>query len=117
MLTSDDLYLFNEGSHFGLYDKLGAHLVIEQGEVKGTAFSVWAPNAREVSVIGEFNNWSKGVHPLHAQGQSGIWHNVIPTVGAGAIYKFHIVSHHNDYAIDKTDPFAFFNEVPPNTGS
>lgn len=117
MLTNDDLYLFNEGSHFGLYDKLGAHLVVEQGEVKGTAFSVWAPNAREVSVIGDFNNWSKGVHPLYAQGQSGIWHTVIPTVGAGAIYKFHIVSHQSDYTIDKTDPFAFFNEVPPNTGS
>ena len=117
LLSDQDLYLFNEGSHFRLYDKLGAHPVVENGKVTGTSFAVWAPNAREVFVIGEFNGWNKGSHPLYAQGQSGIWQNVVPGVGPGTVYKFHIVSHHNNYRVDKADPIAFYNEVPPRTGS
>ncbi len=117
MLTDHDLYLFNEGNHFQLYDKLGAHPVVEKGEVVGTEFAVWAPNAREVFVIGDFNDWQKGRDPLYAQGQSGIWTRVLRGVKPGAVYKFHIVSHHNGYSVDKADPFGFFHEMPPRTGS
>jgi 1,4-alpha-glucan branching enzyme len=117
VLSDQDLYLFNEGSHFRLYDKLGAHPVVENGAVTGTSFAVWAPNAREVFVMGEFNGWNKTSHPLHSRGQSGIWQNVVPGVGPGTVYKFHIVSHHNNYRVDKADPVAFYNEVPPRTGS
>src|SRR5262249_3072270 len=115
-LTDQDLYLFNEGSHFQLYDKLGAHPVVEGGKVTGTSFAVWAPNAREVHVMGEFNGWNKSSHPLHARGQSGIWQNVIPGVGPGTVYKYHIASHHNGYRVEKADPFAVYSEVPPRTG-
>lgn len=117
MLSDHDLYLFNEGNHFQLYDKLGAHPVFENGRPAGTSFAVWAPNAREVSVIGEFNEWHKGSHPLYSRGQSGIWQNVIPQAWHGAVYKYHIVSHHNGYQVDKADPFGFFHEMPPRTGS
>ena len=117
VLSDQDLYLFNEGSHFQLYDKLGAHPVLDNGKVAGTSFGVWAPNAREVYVMGEFNGWNKASHPLHAQGQSGIWHAIVPDVGPGTVYKYHIVSHHNGYRVDKADPIAFCNELPPRTGS
>jgi 1,4-alpha-glucan branching enzyme len=117
MLTDQDLYLFNEGNHFQLYDKLGAHIVLEDAEVAGTSFAVWAPNAREVFVIGDFNNWQKGKHPLYSRGQSGIWQNTFSDINAGTVYKYHIVSHHNDYHVDKADPFGFFHEMPPRTGS
>ena len=117
VLTEQDFYLFNEGSHFQLYDKLGAHPVVADGKVAGTSFAVWAPNAREVSVMGEFNGWNRTSHPLHARGQSGIWQNVLPGVGPGTVYKYHIVSHHGGYTVDKADPLAFFSEVPPRTGS
>ncbi len=117
-LTDQDLYLFNEGSHFQLYDKLGAHLVADKdGEVTGTSFAVWAPSAREVFVMGEFNGWNKHSHPLYARGQSGIWQGVVPGVGRGAVYKFHIASHHGNYRVDKSDPFGFLCETPPRTGS
>src|SRR4030042_982276 len=85
-LTDDDLYLFNEGSHYRLYEKLGAHhLSIDS--VDGTYFAVWAPNARQVSVAGNFNSWNKSSHHLHHRGKSGIWEGFIPGVGKGALYK------------------------------
>jgi 1,4-alpha-glucan branching enzyme len=115
-LTDDDLYLFNEGSHFRLYEKLGARLLTVEG-VEGTYFSVWAPNAEQVFVIGDFNGWDKSSHPLRNRGQSGIWEGFIPGIGQGAIYKYHIISQYNVYRVDKADPFAFYNEVPPRTGS
>jgi len=115
-LTDDDLYLFNEGSHFRLYEKLGARPLTVEG-VEGTYFSVWAPNAEQVFVIGDFNGWDKSGHPLRTRGQSGIWEGFIPGIGQGAIYKYHIISQYNGYRVDKADPFAFFNEVPPKTGS
>ena len=115
-LTDDDLYLFNEGSHFRLYEKLGARLLTVEG-VEGNYFSVWAPNAEQVFVIGDFNGWDKSSHPLRNRGQSGIWEGFIPGIGQGAIYKYHIISQYNGYRVDKADPFAFFNEVPPKTGS
>src|SRR5205085_2480977 len=117
ILSEQDLYLFNEGSHFQLYDKLGAHPIYKGGELIGTSFAVWAPNAREVFVMGDFNGWNKTSHPLYGRGQSGIWQNVVPGVGPGTVYKFRIVSHHNGFQVDKADPFAFFSELPPRTGS
>jgi len=116
LLTADDLYLFNEGTHFRLYETLGAH-VTEQEGIKGTHFAVWAPNAERVSVIGDFNSWNKHSHPLTVAGASGIWQGFAEDVGAGSHYKYHIESHHLGYRVDKTDPFAFYTEVPPRTAS
>jgi 1,4-alpha-glucan branching enzyme len=115
-LTPHDLFLFNEGTHFRLYEKLGAHIVRTQ-DVEGTYFAVWAPNAERVSVMGSFNDWSKDSHQLRSRESSGIWEGFIPGVGKGALYKFHIRSHVRGYHVDKTDPFAVFNEIPPKTAS
>ena len=111
-LTADDVYLFNEGTHTRLWDKLGAHPV--HG---GTSFAVWAPNAELVSVIGDFNGWDPGSHPLEPVGGSGVWSGVVPNAAPGLIYKFHIRSRFGGYAVDKADPFAVRSEVPPRTGS
>jgi 1,4-alpha-glucan branching enzyme len=116
LLTEDDLYLFNEGSHLRLYQKLGAHPVTVEGQ-EGTYFAVWAPDARQVSVIGDFNGWDNASHPLSPRGQSGIWEGFIPGVSQGAIYKYHIESRYKGYKVDKADPFAFYSELPPKTGS
>jgi len=117
LLTDHDIYLFKEGNHFRLYDKLGAH-VVKNGSVKGTHFAVWAPNAGRVSVVGDFNEWNPQTHPLAARWDgSGIWEGFIPKLGKGSLYKYHIVSNHNGYTVNKGDPFAFFWEMPPNTAS
>jgi len=116
LLADDDLYLFNEGSHFRLYQKLGAH-PLTVGNSSGTYFAVWAPNARQVSVIGDFNGWNRASHHLHSRGQSGIWEGFIPDVGKGFLYKYHIVSHYNGYSVDKADPLAFCAEITPRTAS
>jgi 1,4-alpha-glucan branching enzyme len=116
LLTDDDLFLFNEGSHFRLYDKLGAHAVAEDGR-GGTYFAVWAPNANHVSVIGEFNGWEKGKHMLHPKRESGIWEGYFPEVGKAALYKYHVGSRFNGYRADKADPFSIFNEIPPKFAS
>ncbi len=115
-ITDDDLYLFNEGSHFHLYEKLGAHLMTVDGTA-GTYFAVWAPDAEQVSVIGMFNDWNSSSHPLRPHGQAGIWQGFIPNVGKGTLYKYHIRSRFNGYRVDKTDPFSIFNEIPPKTAS
>ena len=116
LFSKDDLYLFNEGTHFHLFEKLGAH-PLEQNGVTGTYFAVWAPNAGEVSVIGAFNDWRKGTHTLSPVRESGIWEGFVSGVGKGTLYKFHIRTRSGDYEVDKTDPFAFFNEIPPKTAS
>ena len=117
LLTDHDIYLYKEGNHFRLYDKLGAHLVEHNG-VKGTIFAVWAPNAAKVSIVGDFNHWDPERHPLTARWDgSGIWEGFIPRISKGAIYKYHIVSQHNGYRVNKGDPFAFFWEMPPRTAS
>jgi 1,4-alpha-glucan branching enzyme len=115
-LSQDDLYLFNEGSHLRLYEKLGAHLMSAAG-VEGTYFAVFAPNAVAVTVIGDFNGWNKTSHPLNARGNSGIWEGFIPAVRIGEHYKYHIVSRYGGYEVDKADPFAFTSELPPRTAS
>ncbi|HJR76281.1 MAG TPA: 1,4-alpha-glucan branching protein GlgB [Nitrospiraceae bacterium] len=115
-LTSDDLYLFNEGSLVNLYDKLGAHPGRVNGR-DGTFFAVWAPDAERVSVIGSFNDWKQDTHYLSPRGHSGIWEGFVPGVGVSTLYKYHIRSRFNGYRVDKTDPLSFFNEIPPKTAS
>ena len=115
-LTDDDLYLFNEGSHHQLYEKLGTHPTSVDG-VEGTYFAVWAPNAKQVFVTGEFNAWDKSSHPLRPKGQSGIWEGFISGIGSGTLYKYYIVSRHGGYDVEKADPFAFCAETPPKTAS
>jgi len=116
LLTDHDLYLFNEGSHFRLYDKLGARVVTHAG-TSGTYFAVWAPNGEQVSVIGDFNGWDKRSHRLSPKGQSGIWEGFFPGVAKGTLFKYHIVSRFHGYRVDKADPFSIFNETPPKTAS
>jgi 1,4-alpha-glucan branching enzyme len=116
LLTQDDLFLFNEGTHYRLYNKLGAH-PLTADSTSGTYFAVWAPNATQVSVMGEFNHWDKASHALRPRGESGIWEGFIPGVGRGTPYKYHIISRYQGYQVDKSDPLAFYNEVPPRTAS
>ncbi len=116
LLTEQDLYLFNEGRNYRTYEKLGAHLTSQNGEA-GTSFSVWAPNAKAVSLIGSFNGWDPRSHPLKARESSGIWEGFIPGVTKGSIYKFHIVSNHHGHVVDKADPFGILHEKPPRTAS
>jgi 1,4-alpha-glucan branching enzyme len=116
LLTEQDLYLFNQGRHYRAYEKLGSHLTSVDGQ-SGAYFSVWAPNAHGVTVIGSFNDWNKDSHPLYAQENSGIWEGFIPGVPKGSVYKYHIVSRHNGFVVDKADPFGFLHEKPPRTAS
>jgi 1,4-alpha-glucan branching enzyme len=116
LLTDDDLYLFNEGSHFRLYEKLGAHPVEVEG-VAGSCFAVWAPDAETVAVVGEFNGWSREAHPLQPRGSSGIWEGFLPGVGPGALYKYFVASRYRGYRAEKTDPVGFAQEVAPKTAS
>jgi 1,4-alpha-glucan branching enzyme len=116
LLTDHDVYLFNEGTHFGLYEKLGAHVVAREG-AEGTHFAVWAPDAESVTVMGSFNDWDKASHPLRPRASSGIWHGFIPSAHKGDAYKYHIASRYRGYRVDKMDPFAFTSEVPPKTAS
>jgi 1,4-alpha-glucan branching enzyme len=117
LLTEHDIYLFKEGSHFRLYERLGSHPMTPDG-VGGVYFAVWAPNATKVSVMGEFNQWDKDIHPLYARtDESGIWEGFVPETGHGAVYKYHITSMHHNYQVDKGDPFAFRWEEPPKTAS
>jgi len=116
LLTEQDLYLFNEGSHFRLYEKLGAHLMNVK-ETQGTYFAVWAPDAESVFVMGSFNAWEKETHPLRPKGGSGIWEGFIPQVGKGTLYKYRICSRYHGYQVDKADPLSVFNEIPPKFAS
>jgi len=116
LLTEQDLYLFNQGRHYRAYDKLGCHLT-SVGDQAGACFSVWAPNARRVTVIGSFNGWNRDSHPLRPCASSGIWEDFIPGVTKGSAYKFHIVSQHHGHEVDKADPFGMWHEKPPRTAS
>ncbi|MBV9477175.1 MAG: 1,4-alpha-glucan branching enzyme, partial [Acidobacteria bacterium] len=112
LLSDWDLHLFNEGTHHGLWQKLGAHLV-----PGGVMFGVWAPNAERVSVVGDFNDWNPDANVLAPRALSGIWEGFIPDLGKGAHYKYHIVSRTNGYRVDKADPFGIHQETPPETAS
>ncbi len=111
-ITADDQYYFNEGRFAHLYDKLGAH-VLEGG---GVHFAVWAPNAKSVSVIGDFNFWDKQQHKLSPVGSSGIWAAIVPEACHGQTYKYFIISD-SGHHLEKADPVAFCAETPPRTGS
>jgi 1,4-alpha-glucan branching enzyme len=116
LLGDKDFYLFNEGSHRLLYEKLGAH-PMRIGDEEGTYFAVWAPNAERVFVIGSFNHWNKSSHPLRPRGNSGIWEGFIPEAKRGALYKYLIHSRFMGYRVEKADPFSIFNEIPPKQAS
>ncbi len=117
LLTDHDIYLFKEGNHFRLYNKLGAHLV-KDGKKKGAYFAVWAPGADTVSVIGDFNGWRVDKDRLHVRWDgSGIWEGFVPELSRGAFYKYHIKSKFYGHEVDKADPLAFYCEQPPRTAS
>jgi len=117
LLTDQDIYLFKEGNHFRLYNKLGSHAMTVNGQ-EGVVFSVWAPNAHYVSVLGDFNGWNPGSHPLGVRWDStGIWEGFIPDLKPGTIYKYHIASRGRHYTVDKADPYAFHWELAPRTAS
>jgi 1,4-alpha-glucan branching enzyme len=116
LLTDLDLHLFHEGNHFHVQDKLGAHPGVRAGE-EGCFFGVFAPNAAKVFVMGDFNGWNKQSHPLAPREPGGVWEGFVPGVGRGAIYKYHLVSRHGGYRVDKADPYGFAAERPPLTAS
>ena len=116
LLSEDDLFLFNEGTHRETYNHLGAHCVEVDG-AKGVHFSVWAPNAREVSVIGDFNGWDNLANPMRPRADSGIWETFIEGLEPGVLYKYFIRSSRNGYCVRKADPCGYYAEVPPRTAS
>jgi 1,4-alpha-glucan branching enzyme len=116
-MTDHDIYLFREGSHMRLYDRLGAHPDVVDGEA-GCRFGVWAPNAARVTVIGDFNGWDAGRHPLEPRADgSGIWQGFVPGASHGQCYKYRIESRASGAVLEKGDPFAFAWEEPPRTAS
>ncbi|MFP4081850.1 MAG: 1,4-alpha-glucan branching protein GlgB [Candidatus Aminicenantes bacterium] len=117
LLSEQDIYMFKEGSHFRLYEKLGSHKMNVDGR-EGQYFAVWAPNAKQVSVVGDFNGWSGESHPLAVRWDgSGIWEGFIPGLEKGSLYKYHIVSQNRKFMVDKGDPFSFWWEISPRTAS
>ncbi|ACV67338.1 1,4-alpha-glucan branching protein GlgB [Desulfohalobium retbaense] len=116
LLTDMDIYLFKQGRHYKLYDKLGAHPMQLDGQ-DGVQFGVWAPNATAVAVMGDFNDWQTASHPLQVRGDgSGIWEGFVPGLGQGELYKYAIIGQ-DGQMFSKTDPFAFFWETAPQTAS
>jgi 1,4-alpha-glucan branching enzyme len=116
VLTEYDLHLIGEGTHYINYEKLGAH-VMEINGIKGVHFAVWAPNAKHVSVIGDFNNWDRRRHQMRVLGSSGIWEIFIPSLEEGALYKFKIKSSFKKHITEKADPYAFYSESRPKSAS
>lgn len=114
-LSDLDVYLFAEGTHNRVYEKLGAHLD-ERGGRSGVRFSVWAPNAKLVSVIGDFNQWNPAADSMR-QGADGVWETFIAAAGEGSLYKYHVVSKYRSYTVDKADPYGFAAERRPRTAS
>jgi len=115
-LTDYDLHLFSEGKHWEIYNRLGAQLMEIDG-IKGVRFAVWAPNARRVSVVGDFNEWDNRRHPMQLHGESGVWELFIPGLQEGEHYKYDIRSNHAGYQAQKVDPYGFYAERRPNTAS
>ncbi|BDU50640.1 1,4-alpha-glucan branching protein GlgB [Haliovirga abyssi] len=114
-ITEYDMYLFNEGNHHRIYEKLGAHIKEIDG-VKGVSFGVWAPEAERVSVVGHFNSWDGRVNQMRILGNSGVWELFIPNIGEGELYRFEIKTKNNDILL-KSDPYAFYSEVRPDNAS
>jgi 1,4-alpha-glucan branching enzyme len=116
-LTPEDIYLFKQGTYLRAFEKLGAHVELQNNR-SGTRFALWAPNAEAVSVVGDFNGWNPDSHRMQSRwDQSGIWELFVPDVRAGALYKYHIRSHVNGYTVEKADPYALRSEMPPRTAS
>lgn len=111
-----DDFLINEGKHFRLFDKLGAHPITHEG-ADGVHFAVWAPNARLVSLVGDFNNWDHRLHPMRHRADIGVWEIFIPEIAAGQAYKYHIVGPDGTAQPLKADPYAFATELRPRTAS
>ncbi len=116
LFTDFDIDLFKCGKHYQLYQKLGSHIISHAG-VTGVYFAVWAPNAAQVSVVGNFNHWNRDAHPMHVRwDDSGIWETFIPGLAASEYYKYFIRSV-TGYEVEKSDPYAFHCETPPHTAS
>ena len=112
-----DLYLFGQGRHYHLYEKMGAHERVVNG-IKGMNFAVWAPGARIISVIGDFNEWKRGSNPMRLRHQDlGVWECFIPSLELGTRYKYAIYSRYNNYTVDKIDPYGFAFELRPNNAT
>ena len=114
--TEYDLYLFHQGSHDQLWDKMGSHPAVYDG-VEGVAFSVWAPNARRIAVIGEFNDWNPDAHLMERLTDEGVWQCFVGGAKVGQSYKYHLVSQVDDYWVEKSDPYGFWMETRPGTAS
>ena len=114
-LSEFDRHLFGAGTHYEIYEKMGGRLMTHEG-ARGAAFSVWAPNAKAVSVIGDFNNWDARRSPMRRLGESGIWELFLPAAAEGDKYKFH-VTQCDGRVVDKTDPYGVYAEVRPNNAS
>ena len=116
LLTEQDIYLFKEGSHSRLYEKLGSRLMTVGG-VSGVLFAVWAPNAERVSAMGDFNDWNNESHQLAPRWDgSGIWEGFVPGLGNGSLYKYHVVPRNGGHGVDKGDPYGFVWELAHKTG-
>ncbi|HDZ90444.1 MAG: 1,4-alpha-glucan branching protein GlgB [Deltaproteobacteria bacterium] len=115
VLSEDDLYLFNQGTHYRIYDRLGAHPLFHQG-VSGVLFALWAPSATRVSLVGDFNQWNGLRHQMRSRGSSGVWELFVPHLGPGLLYKFEIRTRDGTLLI-KSDPFAFHFETRPKTAA
>lgn len=115
-LTDYDLYLFAHGTHYKLFDKLGAHITEINGK-RGVHFAVWAPNAERISVIGEFNGWKEGKHEMNRINEAGVWTLFIPVIQENYTYKYSIKSKVDGFYRRKTDPYAFRSELRPKNAS
>ncbi len=115
VITKDDCYLFGKGTHYEIYEKLGAHVTTIDG-VKGTYFAVWAPHAVNVAVIGDFNDWLGFNHNMKMENDSGIWELFIPEVEEGAMYKY-VISTQSGDTLYKADPYGFWAEKRPGNAS
>ncbi|MFT4013353.1 MAG: 1,4-alpha-glucan branching protein GlgB [Paracoccus sp. (in: a-proteobacteria)] len=115
VLGEMDLHLMGEGTHRRLWQALGAHVITHEG-VQGTHFAVWAPNARRVSVVGDFNRWDGRVHPMRRLGSSGVWEIFLPAIAEGALYKYEILDAQGDLVL-KADPLGFGSQHPPEKAS
>src|SRR5262249_3707056 len=116
MLSEFDLHLMGEGRHYDTYEKLGAHVQTVL-TVPGVNFAVWAPSARRVSVVGDFNQWDGRVNPMRARGSSGVWELFLPELNEGALYKYEIIGPRGELLPLKADPYGFRSELRPHTGS
>ncbi len=116
-LSNDDVYLFHEGSHFRMYDKLGAHIMTAEDGATGVCLATWAPAAKKVAVVGDFNDWATDAHPLRRRDDSGLWEGFIPKISPGSKYKFYIEGKKKKQRAYKSDPYGRYHELSPKTAS